>query len=242
MLINRIFKIVLLLLAVLYVVFNSIKDEQSAEGTSAIALILLTFMYCRHTIIKKQRFFFFFLVSFMAAQLVSFVYWFTVPVSKVAVDYGYYIANVLYILSYIFLIVMVVKSLNLKEVSSKLSVPIFILIVLDIFCVYIISSTTKTELNIPEYTLEFVYNTVIMALLSVALINYMYRNNNKAMLLLIGTIFIAFSEIIQLAYFYISDANNLNIVYSVFLVLGFVFFYLQSQLENTIPVEEYHHA
>ena len=240
MLTNRIFKVVLLLLAVLYIVFNSLKDEQSAEGIGAAALVLLTFTYSRYTVIKKQRFFFLFLMSFMIAQLLSFLFWMIEPNTKPVIDYGYFTVNSLYILSYGFFIVGVLQSMRIKEVSTKLLLPIIILIVLDVFCVYIISSTTKTELGAYEYILEFVYNAVIMVLLSVALINYMYKNNNKSMLLLIGAIFIVFSEIIQLAYFYISDANHLNIVYSVFLVLGFVFFYLQSQLKPTISIENYY--
>jgi hypothetical protein len=75
--------------------------------------------------------------------------------------------------------------------------------------------------------------------LSVGLINYMYRNDNKSMLFLIGSICIVFSEIIQLAYFYIIKSNDLGFIYSLFLVLAFVFFYLQSQLEFTGPEPEY---
>jgi hypothetical protein len=50
------------------------------------------------------------------------------------------------------------------------------------------------------------------------------------MLFLIGTIFIVFSEIIQLAYFYVLESNDLSATYATFLVMAFLFFYLQSQL------------
>ena len=78
-----------------------------------------------------------------------------------------------------------------------------------------------------------------MTLLSVALINYMYRNDNKSMLLLLASIFTVFSEIIQLAYYYILEDTNLSFTYSFFMVGAFLFFYLQSQLEFTGPIPEY---
>jgi cbb3-type cytochrome oxidase subunit 3 len=78
-----------------------------------------------------------------------------------------------------------------------------------------------------------------MVLLSVALINYMYRNDTKSMMFLMGSICIVFSEIIQLAYFYVMDDKMLGFIYSFFLVVAFIFFYLQSQLEFTGPEPEY---
>ena len=74
---------------------------------------------------------------------------------------------------------------------------------------------------------------------SVALIDYMYRNDNKSMLFLLGSICIVFSEIIQLAYYYILEDKNLGFIYSFFLVVAFVFFYLQSQLKHTGPQPTY---
>jgi hypothetical protein len=114
-----------------------------------------------------------------------------------------------------------------------------ILFVLDVFCVVIVSATTENILSFYEYTLEFLYNAVIMTLLSVALLQYMYRNDNKSMLFLVGSIFVVFSEIIQLAYFYILDNSDLSFIYALFMVLGLTFFYLQSQVEFTGPVEAY---
>ena len=142
-------------------------------------------------------------------------------------------------MSYGLLIVKLLKGLDLKKVFSELTIPIIVLIVLDIFCVSLISGTTENMLSYYEYALEYAYNAVVMSLLSIALINYMYRNNNKSMLFLIGSIFMVFSEIIQLAYYYILNDNNLGFVYAFFLVVAFVFFYLQSQHKVTEPVAAY---
>ena len=115
-------------------------------------------------------------------------------------------------------------------IVKKFPAHLVILLVLDIFCWLTVTDTTKGVLTTTEYELEFIYNTVIMLLLTVTLINYIYREDKKSMNLLIGSIFIVFSEVIQLAYFYISAINILNVICSFFLVIAFIFFYLQSRL------------
>lgn len=172
-----------------------------------------------------------FLITFTVADVFNFLSWQISPDSFMA-DYSYYIINAMYILSYSFLIVQILKTLDIKQVVTKLPVHIIILLVLDISCVIVVTNTTKPELQFGEYLLEFVYNTVIMALLSVALINYIYKDDKKSMNFLVGSIFIVFSEVIQLAYFYVSEVNILNVLCSIFLVLAFVFFYLQAKISH----------
>ena len=69
-----------------------------------------------------------------------------------------------------------------------------------------------------------------MLLLSIALVNYISRDSKKAMNLLIGALCIVFSEVIQVAYFYVSEKIILGVVYSVLLVLAFTLFYIQSSM------------
>jgi len=120
--------------------------------------------------------------------------------------------------------------MNLKEVITKLPAHIVILVVLDFFCVTIITDAAQ-GLSIYEYSTEFLYNAVVMSVLTLAVINYIHKVNKKAMNLLLGSIFIVFSEMIQMAYFYVYDINVLNILCSFFLVLAFLFLYLQASLE-----------
>jgi hypothetical protein len=73
----------------------------------------------------------------------------------------------------------------------------------------------------------------------VALLNYMYRSDTKSILFLMASICVVFSEIIQLAYFYVLEASSLGYIYSVLFVTAFILFYLQSQKVFTGPQEEY---
>jgi hypothetical protein len=238
MLVNRILKVVLLLLGGSFVILEGLAFEVYAAAVSAAMLLLLTVLYCKWTE-NKTKYFFWFLVTFTLAHLLSYVSYYDVEIREMQIDYFYYILNLLYILAYVFLVIKMIRGLQLKKVFQELSIPIFVLIVLDIFCVYILSDTTEDILGIYEYALELLYNSVVMVLLSLGLINYMYRNDNKSMLFLIGSICIVFSEIIQLAYYYILDEDILGFIYSFFLVMAFLFFYLQSQLEFTGPEPEY---
>jgi hypothetical protein len=238
MIINKILKVVLLLLGGIFIILQGFAYEVKGAAVSAFTLLLFTIFYYRLTK-SITKYFFWFLVLFTIAQLLSYAAYYTV-IDYEQMDYYYYGANSLYILAYVLLIIKMLRGFDLKTVFLEFPIPLVILVALDIFCVSIVTDTTENVLSIYEYSLEFGYNTVIMSLLSVALINYMYRNDNKSMLFLIGSICIVFSEIIQLAYHYIlPDDSTLGSTYSFFLVMAFVFFYLQSQVEYTGPEPEF---
>ncbi|WP_430467898.1 hypothetical protein [Winogradskyella ouciana] len=238
MFVNKLLKVILLLLGGVFIILQGLAYEKEGAAVSAFMLVLLTILYCRWTT-NKSLFFFWFLVAFTAGQLLSYISWYGPEIKVGEVDYYYYGANVLYIISYLFLIVKIASSFKLRDIFKELSIPIMILLLLDVFCVVLVTDTTKGALTGYEYTLEFTYNAVIMALLSVALIDYMYRDDRKSMLFLIGSIFIVFSEIIQLAYYYVLEDKSLIFVYSLFLVVAFIFFYLQSQLQLSEPQPNY---
>ena len=237
MLVKKILKVVLLLLSGLFVVLQGQSVGINGAVLGVVILGLLIWLYVGWTK-RISRLFLLFLSIYTFAELLSVVVWFAEVVDNKTHDF-YFLTNALFILSYTVLIIKKLKQLNFKKVFSELKIPIVILLVLDVFCVTLISDTTVDLLSTIEYVMEFVYNTVIMILLSLALIDYMYRNNNKSMLFLIGTIFMMFSEVIQLAYYYILPDDSLGYVYSIFLIVAFVFYYMQSQFIVTDPTVAY---
>ncbi|MDG4717277.1 hypothetical protein [Winogradskyella marincola] len=238
MLANKILKALLLLLGGIFIILQGLAYEVQGAAVSAIMLVLLTILYCVWTD-ERSKLFFWFLVFFSIGHLLSYTGWFMPLLEEDQLDIHYYGANALFIVAYVLLIVKVLSAIDVKKVFKELSIPIVILVVLDVFCVVIVTDATEGKLSAYEYALEFIYNGVIMALLSAALVDYMYRNDNKSMLFLLGSICIVFSEIIQLAYYYILENRNLGFIYSFFLVVAFVFFYLQSQLKHTGPQPTY---
>lgn len=231
MIIHKILIGLLIALVVLFLGFQIFEFEIEAAGIRALLLVLLTILYSVK--VKKKRLLFYsFLITFAVAEILNFIGWHIPPISNNGIDYMYYIANSLYILSYSFLILQILMSMNLIEILKRFPVHLIILIILDVFCVVVVTNTTLSRLSPYEYYMELVYNSVIMILLTVALINFIQKDDKKAINLLMGSIFIFFSEVIQLAYFYVADMNLLNVICSIFLVFAFLFFYLQSSLSH----------
>lgn len=234
MLVNKILKVLLLLLAGVLIVLQGLALEAEGTVVGTITLILLALLYNRVTE-DKSFYFQAFLVLFTIGHIFSCIGWYGPMIEDDGFDYYYYGANIMYIASYLMFILKIIKAIDFRSAYKELAIPIIVLLILDVFCVVIVSDTTKTSLSAYEYALEFIYNSVVMLLLSVALIGYLYRNDKKSMLFLIGSICIVFSEIIQLAYYYIIDDNYLGFVYSFFLVVAFIFFFLKSQVDYTGP-------
>ena len=229
----------LVILSIVFIGLQLMEKEVIASFVRAIFMVALVITY-GYKSENINNYFFMFLATFALADLIGLLYWFTILESVESIDYLYFIGNSLYIMSYVFLIIKVLKNMNFKDVIIKLPAHIVILVVLDIFCVTIVTDTAKGDLNVYQYAMEFLYNTVIMSLLTLSVINYIYKVDKKSMNLLVGSLFIVFSETIQLAYYYILEENNLlNILCSIFFIIAFLFFYVYSILEET--EEEHHH-
>lgn len=235
--IEKILIVVLIFFSIVYLGLQLYQYEITASGLRTLMVLLLGVLYCLK-VTYKRLLFFLFLVSFAIAEIISFVSWF-VPLPEGEVDAYYYAGNISYMISYMFLIFQLLKSMDIKSVFLKLPFHFLILFVLDVFCVWIVTDTARSELNNYEYWLEFVYNAVIMILLSLAVIDYIYRDDKRSMLFLLASISLFFSEVMQLAYFYVSENNLINMLYSFFIVVAFIFFYIQSTLKfsNNIDLE-----
>ena len=229
---DRILKVTLVAISLVFLGLQVMNLEFYAAGARVSLVLLLAFLYYNE-VTSKRLFFVLFLLCFSIAELIGFVSNFVVIDYETTPDYFYYFGNGFYILSYIFLIGRVLKQMEIKNVLRRFWIHLIILTILDIFCVIILSGTTEKLFSLQESSMEIIYNAIIMILLTVAMINYMAKNSQKAMNLLLGAIFIFFSEVIQMTYFYISDITILNVMSSLFLVLAFLFFYLQAK----IPIE-----
>lgn len=236
MIIERTLTGALILLSVVFLGFQIFELEVEASGIRALLSIFLTTLYI-YSVKQKRSFFLLFLLTFSIAEILTYFGWLIPIVPDAKIDLMYYIANSLYILSYLFLIIQIMISISVVDVVKKYPFHLLVLIILDVFSVVVVTNTATDKLSNYEYYMEFLYNAIIMILLTVSLINFIHKDDKKAINLLLGSIFIFFSEVLQLAYFYISDSNVLNVICSIFIVLAFLFFYLQSKLTHQ-PVEE----
>lgn len=230
---TKIFGITIICLSLLFLGLQSMGLELEAFGVKALTLGLLALLYFI-AVKSKHIFFILFLLLFTVAEIYNYFTFNLLPEEGETLDIYYIVGNTFFILSYIFLIGRVLTLMDIKKAMTRFPIQILLLAILGVFVTYMITDLSISGLPMDyTYFVELSYNAIIMILVSLSLINYMYKDTKKSMNLLIGCIFIVFSEVIQIAYYYITDFDNtLNVVYSVFLVAAFVFFYLQSRLDD----------
>ncbi len=221
----------LIICSVLFLGLQTVNQEFTAFGVKSLGMLLLLSLYCV-TVSKKNIFFTLFLVIYTVADIYNYITYDFFPAEGVSYDIHYLAGNTLYILAYLTLVLRILELMDFKDAWLKFPYQLLLLFALDIFVVWVlidlVGSTLATDY---AYIIELLYNLIIMILVSLALVNYMQNDSKKSMNLLIGAICILFSEVIQIAYYYLSSFDNtLNIAYSVFLVLAFVFFFIQSKL------------
>ena len=94
MLVNKIFKVVLLLLGGVYILLQGFAKEVEAAVLSAILFLLLTWFYSNKSA-YRSKLFSSFLVVFTIAQVLSAIAWLTPKVLENEIDYLYYITNII---------------------------------------------------------------------------------------------------------------------------------------------------
>lgn len=230
---SKILGTILVFLSVFFLGLQSKGLEVHAFGIKALAMILLIILYFVK-VKKRHPLFILFLTAYASAEIFNYSTYYMAPSDIESIDIYYVIGNALYILAYLFLIARIFISMNFKKAILKFPFQVLLLFVLGVFVVYMVGDLSKTEIDLAYmHYVEFFYNSVVMFLVCLSLVNYMYNDTKKSMNLLIGSICIVFSEVIQIAYYYIiiDEANlTLNVLHSVFLVGAFVFFYLQSKM------------
>ena len=224
-------KLLLALVVVLVATFFGFvvfQQDSLSDYIRPFILPLVTVMYCASGY-SKSTYFFLFLLLYSIAEFFTVTYY-NVALAEQLDNILYYTCNTLYIFAYIFLTIEVLRQMELSTILKKFSVHIIILLILDVYCVILVTEVAVKSGALVYYfdrVLEFTYNVVIMALLTITLVNYLHRDTKKAMSLLIGSLCIVFSEVIQVAYYYVSEINILSIAYNLLLILAFVFFYIQ---------------
>ena len=154
-------------------------------------------------------------------------------------DFVFYIGNILCILAYIFLLIKICKSLNFKYIFKHFKMHLLVLSALNIFLIYVIQNVVIPSAVFKfEYYFELFYNLLTFTLLSLSLLNYFYKDNKKALYIFLGTLCIVFSEMMDIAYFYISAKNILFFVSTTLTIIAFYFFYTQEKFLNKLPEEK----
>jgi len=228
------------LFSVWYLYFAFIGDEVFSVGARGIAIVLLLLVYILK--VNKTNFYFLsFLIFYAMGDLFNYFTWYANPNQTESLDLiYYYVGNSIYILSYLSLSARLFSGLDKMLFKKKYILYVILLLILTAFCVYFISDATSGFIDDSSFLVETLYNTVTIGLMCIAFLNYIVHDDSKSVNLMIGSVLIVFSEILQLAYFYVAEFIILHVICSVLFVLAFLFFYLQS-LQAYRKHTEYHY-
>ena len=229
-------KILVGLVALVYLLFIIFQfTGHSALALSFRSLIIPSVAILYFLCINRWSVFFSFFLGFYAASDVLYLIaeYFNVPYS---IDY--YLGNSLYILAYGTLLFKACRSINLIEILRNYKIHLIVLTFLNVYVVYVLQDIVDPENTMQnEYYLELTYNLVMLFLLSASLLNFLYRDNKKSLLLFLGSICIVFSEVMGVAYLYVAQEGLLNFISTTLSLLAFYLIFKQSLLQNTINEE-----
>ena len=215
-----------IVLCILFVIFQFNDMELLSCISRSLIVPVFTILYFKN-VKHKSLYFTMFLVLFSISEL-----------SSLASDYipyeiDYFVGNGLYIIGYTFLLFEILKSVDYRYIINNYAMHIVILSALNVYIVYVLLKIVNPYLGFSmEFVVELLYDIVMLLILSASLLNYFYKDNRKSLLLFLGSLCIVFSEVIIVAYMYISEKNLLIFSSSILSILAFYFFYFQSNLED----------
>lgn len=215
-----------IILCILFVIFQFNEMEYLSRASRSLIVPVFTILYFQR-VINKSFYFSMFLVLFSISELMALV------TEYIPYQIDYFLGNGLYIVGYVFLLLEILKSVNISHIINNYGIHLVVLGILNIYIIYVLLKIVYPFVSFSfEFVVELAYNIVMLMLLSISLLNYFYRDNRKSLLLFLGSLCIVFSEVILVAYLYISEKNLLIFSSSILSILAFYFFYFQSTLEN----------
>ncbi len=204
-----------------------------ADSASSLILPVLTLGYFCN-VKKRSLYFILFLVLYSMSDLMI------IFSDKLLYKLDYFIGNSLYILAYIALIIEIGRNLSFQYIIKNYLFSIIVLFVLNTYIAYVLLQVVHPYLQLSaEYILEIVYNISMLMILSLALLNYFYKDSRKSFYILIGAICIVFAEVINIAYLYVSQQNLLNFFTISLGLIGFYFLYEQAKLKHKKEDKQY---
>ncbi len=222
----------LLLIYALFAVFQFSGNDFIAFNLRSLIFPFFALTYFM-TVKEKSIFFNLFLIFYSISELLALVS------DKLSHDVDYFLGNSLYILAYLMLLINICKSISLIHLLKNFKIHLVVLTALNIYIVYVLQRIIDPHVELSyEYFVEMVYNIIVLLLLSSSLLNYFCRDNKKSLYLFVGSLCIVFSEVISVAYLYVTKQNLLNFLAVSLALLAFYFFYQQSKLNNE---ERIHH-
>lgn len=208
-----------------FVIFQFSNNAFWANAFDALLIPLISIVYFQREK-KIDLYFALFLICYSISDLMIFI------VDFMPYSYFYYIGNGLYICAYIALLIGVLKSLSFLNIVKNFKLHFIVLTILNVYIAYVLQDIVNPYVEMTnEYFVEISYNISMLLLLSASLLNYFCRDDRKSLLIFLGSLSIVFSEVLGVAYLYVSQQNLLNFLVTSLTLLAFYFYYIQATLD-----------
>jgi len=219
----------IVLLCLVFFLSEIINTKQLGHYSRVLIFPLLVLFYYTKKV-EKKLLFGLFLVFFAIAELMLFF----LLAHKLRFGLGENYSRIgtfFCVMAYFCLFIFIMYKLNLKKLFKRFKMHIIILLFFGGYLLYALDNMVKhhglASMSVIDYTLATLYNLSIIAVLLIALLNYLYNSDSrKALLLFVSCLCIVFSELVQTAYFFMAREDLLNLVYTTLLSIGFCFMYI----------------
>lgn len=145
----------------------------------------------------------------------------------------YFACNILYVVSFIFLLFEILKGLDVRVLIKKFLIQTIVLFVLVVYLFTVLYGIIDpilfetNDINLVRFV-EHSYNFILLVLLAISFLNFLENDTRKSLFLFIGSLAISFSDFLLIGYYYLSDIEILNYIATALNIFAFVMFYLQT--------------
>lgn len=213
--------IILVILVILTVTGRIFSAPNLSDYSWILVFPLFAYLYYSQTK-QTNHYFGFFLIGFSLVEILKIVFYGNDTMA-------YYVANYLVIATYASLIIFLVKDFNFKLLFKQFKLHLVVLLFFNAYIIYVLNQMIMQDAQLSVYSLDFIievaYNVLILLVLSLSLIHYLYHETKQGLLLFLASVCIVFSEMVQVAYLFISSEYLLQIVYFALIGVGFYFLY-----------------
>jgi len=218
----KIISAILLALACLYLAGVVTKLTNIETYAKASAIIVFAYFYFKHS--KRKNLFFGGALLFFALS----------EVSKIYFNYKYELfsdlTNSFSVVAYSLLIFYILNNINVLDLVKKYWFHSIFLIIFSSYIIYnlntIIFPNGTVRMLSFQFLNEALYNTAVLTLISLSLLNFLYHDDKRSLLLFIISIFFGLAEIVQVPYLFLYSKPSLHVAYAFLYLLGYYFVYI----------------
>ncbi len=232
--------IILFINIILFFIFEYYNNYLLSNFVRMLTTPLLIILYVLK--VKKQHFNFwllsfliFYSLAFILSMLEELIYVYNTANFNNYRTFTHLSINIAYILAYVFLSTGALLNIG-KQTLYKYKYIATLLFIVAVGLSYYMS----TLFNTTQYYYPFkplvinAFNYIVLILFFISALNYVVHGSKKSYYLLLGSLFISISELLQLAHYYMDGKQHYLVFcfFTILLVLGFYFIWKQ-MLEDT---------